>query len=132
MAENQTTNENVSNSVKYATRISNINFHYTASNGMNNMSFDSQFKEIKGQIFYLYVSPLKLHSATIIYLHGVSGSALFRNHLKVRFSPLKSSVLRNFWSKYRRCVVHPLFLSAMPRGVTVANIYVENQLLKLT
>ena len=99
MAENQTTNENVSNSVKYATRMSNINFHYIASNGMNNMSFDSQFKEIKGQIFYLYVSPLKLHSATKINFHGVSGSALFRNHLKVRLSPLKSSVLRNSWSK---------------------------------
>ena len=27
----------------------------------------------------VYVSPLKLHSATEIDLHGVSGSALFRN-----------------------------------------------------
>ena len=55
----------------------------------------------------VYVSPLKLHSATKINLHGVSGSALFRNHLKVRLSPLKSSVLRNSRSKYRRSVVHP-------------------------
>ena len=28
----------------------------------------------------VYVSPLKLHSATKINLHGVSDSALFRNH----------------------------------------------------
>ena len=54
-----------------------------------------------------YVSPLKLHSATKINLHGVSDSALFRNHLKVRLSPLKSPVLRNSRSKYRRSVVYP-------------------------
>ena len=54
-----------------------------------------------------YVSPLKLHSATKINLHGVSNSALFRNHLKVRLSPLKSPVLRNSRSKYRRSVVYP-------------------------
>ena len=35
----------------------------------------------------VYVSPLNLH--------GVSDSALFRNHLKVRLSPLKSPLLRN-------------------------------------
>ena len=80
----------------------------------------------------VYVSPLKLHSATKINSHGVSDSALFRNHLKVRLSPLKSPVLRNSRSKYRRSVVYPLFLSAMPRGVAVANIYVVNQLLNLT
>ena len=55
----------------------------------------------------VYVSPLKLHSATKIYLHGVSDSALFRNHLKVRLSPLKSPVFRKSRSKYRRNVVHP-------------------------
>ena len=55
----------------------------------------------------VYVSTLKLHSATRINLHGVSDSALFRNHLKVRLSPLKSPVLRNSRSKYRRSVVYP-------------------------
>ena len=30
----------------------------------------------------VYVLPLKFHSATKINLHGVSDSALFRNHLK--------------------------------------------------
>ena len=55
----------------------------------------------------VYVSPLKLHSATKNNLHGVSDSALFRNHLKVRLSPLKSPVLRNSKSKYRRSVVYP-------------------------
>ena len=57
----------------------------------------------------VYASPLKLHSATKINLHGVSDSALFRNHLKVRLSPLnlKSPVLRNSRSMYRRSVVYP-------------------------
>ena len=55
----------------------------------------------------VYVSPLKLHSATKINLHGVSDSAIFRNHLKVRLSPLKSPVFRNSRSKYGRSVVHP-------------------------
>ena len=54
----------------------------------------------------VYFSPLKLHSATKINLHEVSGSAIFQNHLKVRLSPLKSHVLRNS-SKYRRSVVYP-------------------------
>ena len=80
----------------------------------------------------VYVSPLKLHSATKINLHGVSDSALFRNHLKVRLSPLKSPVLRNSRSKYRRSVVYPSISSAMPRCVAVANIYVVNQQLNLT
>ena len=52
----------------------------------------------------VYVSPLKLHSATKINLHGVSDSAPFRNHLKVRLSRLKSPVLRNSRSKYRSAV----------------------------
>ena len=56
---------------------------------------------------YNSMLPLKLHSATRINLHGVSDSALLRNHLKVRLSPLKSPVLRNSRSKYRRSVVYP-------------------------
>ena len=43
---------------------------------------------------YVYDSPLKRHSATKINLHGLSGSVLFRNHLKDRISLLRSSVLR--------------------------------------
>ena len=54
----------------------------------------------------VYVSPIKLHSATKINLHGVSDSAIFKNHLKVRLSPPKSPVLRNSRSKYRRSAVH--------------------------
>ena len=54
----------------------------------------------------VYGLPLKLHPATKINLHGVSDSALFRNHLKVRLSSLKSPVLRTSRSKYRRSVVY--------------------------
>ena len=55
----------------------------------------------------VYVSPLKHHSATKINYHGVSDLALFRNHLKVRLSPLKSPVLWNSRNKYRSSVVYP-------------------------
>ena len=55
----------------------------------------------------VYVSSLKLHSATKTNLHGDSDSTLFRNHLKVRLFPLKSPVLRNSRSKYRRSAVYP-------------------------
>ena len=55
----------------------------------------------------VYISPLKLHSATKINLQGVSDSAHFRNHLKVRLLPLKSPVLTSSRSKYRRSVVYP-------------------------
>ena len=54
----------------------------------------------------VYVSPLKLNWVTKINLHGVSDSALFRNHLKVHLSLLKSPVLRNSRSKYRRSIVY--------------------------
>ena len=55
----------------------------------------------------VYFSPLKFYSATKINLHGVSDSTFFRKHLKARLSPLKSPVLRNSRSKYRRSVVYP-------------------------
>ena len=50
----------------------------------------------------VYVSPLKLHSATKINLHGVSDSALFRNHLKVRLSPLKVSKVAKIRNRYNQ------------------------------
>ena len=82
----------------------------------------------------VYVSPLKLYSASKINLHGISGSSLFRNHFKVRISPVKSPVLRNYRSNYRRSVMYDilLFRSAMPRGVAVLKIYVVNRLSNLT
>ena len=55
----------------------------------------------------VYVSPQNLHWVTRINLHGVSDSVLVRNHLKVCLSLLKSPVLRNSRSKYRRSVVYP-------------------------
>ena len=54
----------------------------------------------------VYVSPLKLHSTAKINLHGVSESVLFKNCLKVRLSPLKSSVLMTSRSKYIRNEVY--------------------------
>ena len=78
----------------------------------------------------VYVSPLKLHSATEINLHGVSGSALFRNQFV--FLILSHLYLRTLGVSIEEVQCIPLFLSAMPRDVAVVNIfYVVNQLLNL-
>ena len=74
----------------------------------------------------VYVSPLKRHSATKINFRGVSDSAFFRNHLKVRLSPLKVSILRNSRGKYRRSVVYPSISKCNAKSVAVANINVVN------
>ena len=55
---------------------------------------------------FVYVSPLKRHSATKINLHEVFDSARFINNLKVCLSPLKLPVLRSCRSKYRRSEVY--------------------------
>ena len=49
-----------------------------------NLTFTNRYNSMLPSV---YVSPLKLHSATKINLHGVSDSALFRNYSKVRLSP---------------------------------------------
>ena len=39
------------------------------------------------------VSPLKLHSVSAINLYGASNYNIFRNHLRIRLSPIKSPLL---------------------------------------
>ena len=80
----------------------------------------------------IYVSPLKLYSATKINLHGISGSALFRNHLKVFISPLKSLALKNSTSKNRRSVIYPSISKCTAKRCSCCNIYVVNSLSNLT
>ena len=48
----------------------------------------------------LVLSP-KINAATKIDMHGIADPTRFRDHLKVRISPLKSPVLRNPVRKYR-------------------------------
>ena len=57
----------------------------------------------------MYVSPPKPYSASKNNLHRISVSCLFRNHLKVCSSRLKSPVLRISRRKYRRSVMYPSF-----------------------
>ena len=47
------------------------------------------------------VSPLKLHSASSINLYGASNYNVFRNHLKIRLSPIKSSILLKYKNPYK-------------------------------
>ena len=57
----------------------------------------------------MYVSPPKPYLASKNNLHRISVSCLFRNHLKVCSSRLKSPVLRISRRKYRRSVMYPSF-----------------------
>ena len=66
------------------------------------------------------VTPLNLFSD----LHGASNSNMFRNNLQIKLSPLKSPILRKYINPFSRDLECTLvFLSAMPRSVTVAIIY---------
>ena len=56
------------------------------------------------------------------------GSVLFKNHLKVRLSPLKSPVLRNSRSKYRRSVVSPSVSKCNAKRCSCCKIYVVNHI----
>ena len=82
--------------------LSSLRFHSASS-----IQIPQSTNRYDSMLPYVYVSPLKLHSATKINFHGFSDSALSRILLKVRLSPLKSPVLRNSRSKYRRSVLYP-------------------------
>ena len=76
----------------------------------------------------VYVSPLKLHSVTKINLHGISGSALFLNHLKFAFLLFSHLYLGTLVVNIDEVLCILQFQSAIPRGVVVVNIYVVNPL----
>ena len=48
------------------------------------------------------VSPLKLHSVSSINLYGVSNYNIFRNHLRIRLSPIKSPIFLKYKNPYKR------------------------------
>ena len=53
------------------------------------------------------VSPLKLHSVLSINLYGTSNHSIFRNHLKIRLSTIKSPILLKYKNPYKRNRIYP-------------------------
>ena len=68
------------------------------------------------------VSHLKLHSVSSINLYGASNYNIFRNHLRIRLSPIKSPIHLKYKNPYKRTVSTLIFLSAMPRVAPAAII----------
>ena len=81
---------------------------------------------IRTKITKLRLSPISLHSASSV--HIPSSVNNFWDMLPtIRLSPLGSPIFRKYTkplmhSKDGECIL--MFLSAMPRGVSVAHIYV--------
>ena len=48
------------------------------------------------------VSPLKLHSVSSINLYGASNYNIFRNHHRIRLSPIKSPIFLKYKNPYKR------------------------------
>ena len=53
------------------------------------------------------VSPLKFHSVTSINLYSASNHNIFRNHLRISLSPIKSSILLKYKNPYKRNSMYP-------------------------
>ena len=53
------------------------------------------------------VSPLKLHSVSSITIFGASDYNIFRNHLRIRLSPIKSPILLKCKSPYKWNSMYP-------------------------
>ena len=82
---------------------------------------------IRMKITKLHLSPISLHSASSVRISSSVNN--FRDMLPtIRLSPLGSPIIRGsilnhlMHSKDAECIL--MFLSAMPRGVSVAHIYV--------
>ena len=76
---------------------------YSASSVQISQSIN-RFKSILPSV---KVTPLKLHSASSINLHGASNKDIFRNHLRIRRSPMKSPILRKYKNPYKRSGMYP-------------------------
>ena len=55
------------------------------------------------------VSPLKLHSVSFINLYGASNYNIFRNHLRIRLSPIKSPILLKYKNPYKRNSMYSMY-----------------------
>ena len=81
---------------------------------------------IRTKLTKLHLSPISLHSASSV--HIPSSVNNFRDLLPtIRLSPLGSHIIRKYtkpFNAFKRRGMYPNVLSAMPRGVSVAHIYV--------
>ena len=53
------------------------------------------------------IRPLNLFSASSVDVHGASNINVLRNYLRVRFSPIKSPVLRKYLNPFKRPSMYP-------------------------
>ena len=53
------------------------------------------------------IRPLYLFSASSVDLNGASNTNVLRNNLRVRLSPIKSPILRNYLNPFKRPSMHP-------------------------
>ena len=67
------------------------------------------------------VSPLKLQSVSSINLYGASNYNIFNNHLRIRLSQIKSPVLLNYKSPYKRNSMYPNISKCNAKNCTCCN-----------
>ena len=81
---------------------------------------------IRTKLTKLHISPISLHSASSVRIPNSVNN--FRDMLPtIRSSPLRSPIIRKYtkpFNAFKRCGMYPYVSSAMPRGVSVAHIYV--------
>ena len=66
------------------------------------------------------VSLLKLHSVLSINLYGASNYNIFRNHLRIRLSPIKSILLK-YKNPYKRNSMYPNISKCIAKSCTCCN-----------
>ena len=67
------------------------------------------------------VSPLKLQSVSSINLYGASIYNIFRNHLRIRLSPIKSPILLKYKNPYKRNSMYPNISKCNAKSSTCCN-----------
>ena len=74
--------------------------------------------------FLLLMFPLgSRYSAASFNFSGAGNTNMFKNNLRIRLSPLKSSILRKYTNPFKEVVCILVFLSAMLRGAGAVLIY---------
>ena len=66
------------------------------------------------------VSPLKLHSVSSM-KYGASNYNIFSNHLRIRLSPIKSSILLKYKNPYKRNSMYPNISKCNAKSCTCCN-----------
>ena len=67
------------------------------------------------------VSPSKLHSVSSKNLYGASNNNIFRNHLRIRLSQIKSPILLKYKNPYKRNSMYPNISKCNAKCCTFCN-----------